>query len=376
MNHSSPKKPLTKKEIKNIITRYLTSKHLFKLDDPKFVNVVQDEVLLDTVLSGKESDREELLEQKFMDTDEVISRIVESTEEWYRIHNDREPIVRSELYFLLRNLCRSQSPRKATPRPVSVSVTRRRNHTVTCASGFENFQLDADSLVKGLNTTCASSTTVQPNPHNPKWKQIMVQGEHTKVIKERLIAGGIPRQWIKVIGKRVGRTKFVNSSRRGRFLRFRYRRTGKIRRWERTETSVLGKIARQGICQETIKLNPSKGGKKREAGKTRQDGKGRQDGKERQDGKKRQDDKKRWIDKKRSQASKKQQASKKHQAIKKQEAGEVLQSGNRPQVGNGQQGGGKQQNDGGQRASDKQQTDEKQQTRNKRQGGKKRQAGK
>ena len=84
-----------------MVSQYITLKHLFKPEDPKFINVTQDRLLLDTVLNGKEAGRAELLENKFMNTNEAISRIVSSTKAWYKISNgDRQPIIRSALGFL------------------------------------------------------------------------------------------------------------------------------------------------------------------------------------------------------------------------------------------------------------------------------------
>ncbi|KAF9649472.1 hypothetical protein BDM02DRAFT_3230271 [Thelephora ganbajun] len=180
-----PEEFLTKEGIKIVINQYLTSKHLFKPHDPGFVDITQDGLLLDTLLNGKEEDRPGLLEKKFMSTDEVVNRITNSTKAWYKISTgSRQPIIG-----------------EGTPHPISVNVVRRRNHTVTYISGFEIFRLDADNLAEGLKTACASSTAVQANPHDSKLKQIMVQGEHIKVVAECLIARGIQRRWIEVINR-------------------------------------------------------------------------------------------------------------------------------------------------------------------------------
>jgi len=89
--------------------------------------------------------------------------------------------------------------REGTPNPISVNAVHRRNHKVTYISGFETFGLNADNLAEGLRKACASSTTVQPDPRNPKLKQIMVQGEHVKAVAECLIAKGVQKRWIEVM---------------------------------------------------------------------------------------------------------------------------------------------------------------------------------
>jgi len=186
-----------------MVNQYITSKRLFKPEDPKFINVAQDRLLLDTLSNGKEAGRAELLKNKFMNANEAINRIVQSTKAWYKISNgDREPIIRSVLGFISSGTQDySQSPREGQPNPISVNVAHRGNYTITCVSGFEIFQLDAGSLAEELKTACASSTTVQPDSRKPELKQIMVQGEHVEVVAECLIARGIQRQWIEVVNR-------------------------------------------------------------------------------------------------------------------------------------------------------------------------------
>ena len=91
---------MTEEEVKTAIDQYLTSKRLFKPHDPKFVNVSRDKLLLDIVLSGDGGKEAKLLEERFMKTDEVISRIIGGTKACYKISaHDRHPIVRSVLDF-------------------------------------------------------------------------------------------------------------------------------------------------------------------------------------------------------------------------------------------------------------------------------------
>jgi len=195
---------MTEEEIKTVVNRYLTSKRLFKPQDPKFVNVAQDRLFLNTVLNGKEVGKAELLENKFMNTNEAINRIINSTKSWYRISTaDGQPIIRSVLRFFGfgGRVIHIRHRREGKPNPISVNVARcgdRGDYTITCVSGFEIFRLDADSLAEGLKTACASSTTVQPDPRKPDLKQITVQGERVEVIAECLIARGVQRQWIEV----------------------------------------------------------------------------------------------------------------------------------------------------------------------------------
>jgi len=85
---------LTEEEIRALTNRYIVSRGLFKWRDPKFVYVARDRLLLDTVLCGKGGVRAGLLEEKFMNIKEVINRIVNSTNPWYKISTgDGEPFI-------------------------------------------------------------------------------------------------------------------------------------------------------------------------------------------------------------------------------------------------------------------------------------------
>ena len=77
---------MTEEEVKMLTNQYLTSKRLFKLRGPEFVNVARDRLLMDTVLCGKGGVRAGLLKERFMNTNEVTNRIVNSTEPWYKIY--------------------------------------------------------------------------------------------------------------------------------------------------------------------------------------------------------------------------------------------------------------------------------------------------
>ena len=86
---------MTEKEIRTMVDQYLTSKCLFKPQDPKFVDVAQDKLLLDIVLKTKKAGKEELLENKFMNINEAINRIVNTTRLWYKISTGGgQPIIR------------------------------------------------------------------------------------------------------------------------------------------------------------------------------------------------------------------------------------------------------------------------------------------
>jgi len=135
-------------------------------------------------------------------TNEVISRIFNSTKAWYKISTgNRQLAIRSVVRFLLRRSGLSQSPREGNPHPISINVVHRHNHTVTYISGFEIFHLDAENLAEGLKMACASSTNVQPDSRKPELKQIMVQGEHVKAVTKCLITRGIQKPWIEVINR-------------------------------------------------------------------------------------------------------------------------------------------------------------------------------
>ena len=85
---------MTEEEVRALTNRYLESKCLFKLRGPEFVNVARDRLLMDTVLCGKGGVRAGLVKERFMNTNEVINRIFNSTKPWYKISTgDGQPFI-------------------------------------------------------------------------------------------------------------------------------------------------------------------------------------------------------------------------------------------------------------------------------------------
>lgn len=76
---------MTEEEVRTLTDQYLVSKRLFKLRDPEFVDLARDRLLMDTVLCGKGGVRAGLLKERFMNVNEVINRVVNSTKPWYKI---------------------------------------------------------------------------------------------------------------------------------------------------------------------------------------------------------------------------------------------------------------------------------------------------
>lgn len=87
---------MTEEEVKTVVNQYLTSNNLFKPRDSNTVDVSQDRLILDIVSNGREADKADLLQKKFVDVNAVIKKVVNSTKAWYKISTgDRQPIIRS-----------------------------------------------------------------------------------------------------------------------------------------------------------------------------------------------------------------------------------------------------------------------------------------
>ena len=88
---------MTEEEIKSVVNQYLTSNNLLKPRDSNTVDVSQDRLILDIVSNGREADKADLLQKKFVDVNVVIKKVVNTTKAWYKISTgDRQPIIRSE----------------------------------------------------------------------------------------------------------------------------------------------------------------------------------------------------------------------------------------------------------------------------------------
>lgn len=83
--------------------------------------------------------------------------------------------------------------------------TRQGRKQVTLVSGLEGFGVDIDDFADELRRLCAGSASVQPlSGASPKLnlKEVLVQGNQTKLVSEALVAKGIPKRWIKDEGKK------------------------------------------------------------------------------------------------------------------------------------------------------------------------------
>ena len=89
--------------------------------------------------------------------------------------------------------------RKGELKHISVILkTRQGRRAVTCVTGFENFQVEADDFAEELRKACASSTSVNPLPGKAAGQEIMIQGKQLKAVTDLLIAKGVPKQWIEI----------------------------------------------------------------------------------------------------------------------------------------------------------------------------------
>ena len=96
----------------------------------------------------------------------------------------------------------------------------------TFISGFETFGIEAGTLSEELSKMCASATSgqsafmmspweagfhnaaiVSPLPGKGADQEVMVQGEHRKIVSDMLVAKGVPENCVHTTGIKGGKGK-------------------------------------------------------------------------------------------------------------------------------------------------------------------------
>ena len=77
-----------------MIIKYITTRQLINAHDQSYINVNQDDILLETVAGGGESS--DGLE--FLKREEVVQRVLEKMQSWYEVSVEgKEPILKCVL---------------------------------------------------------------------------------------------------------------------------------------------------------------------------------------------------------------------------------------------------------------------------------------
>ncbi|KAL4071554.1 hypothetical protein V8B97DRAFT_2042362 [Scleroderma yunnanense] len=172
----------THAELKAAVIKYITTRQLINVHDQSYVNVSQDDLLLETV-AGKNESHESF---EFLKREEVVRRLTEKMQSWYEIRAEgREPVLK-----------------KGQLKPICIVVVKmkqgRRSNTVV--SGFEPFFIEGEMMAEELRRICAGSTSVSPMPGKNAGLKVLVQGKQIKATTEFLLSKGVPKNWIEATG--------------------------------------------------------------------------------------------------------------------------------------------------------------------------------
>ncbi|KAG1725024.1 hypothetical protein EDD22DRAFT_927327 [Suillus occidentalis] len=169
-------------EIKTVLDKYVTDRHLVNAHDQSYINVGADELLQTTICK---SDNPANME--FFKREQLIERLSDKMQSWYKICAEgRDPVLK-----------------KGQIKPISVVVkVRQGRKATTLITGFEPFFLEAVALAEELKTRCASSTSVSPAPGKSSGMEVLVQGKKTKEVTEFLASRGVPKRWVHTEGKK------------------------------------------------------------------------------------------------------------------------------------------------------------------------------
>lgn len=85
-------------------------------------------------------------------------------------------------------------------KPINLAIKIRGGRkAVTVITGFETFGISEEHLAEELNKKCASATTFGEIPNQAKGVkalEILVQGKHIAMVRDLLIAKGVPKRMI------------------------------------------------------------------------------------------------------------------------------------------------------------------------------------
>ena len=91
----SPGDLFTQVEIRSIVNGYVTAKQILNPNDPSYVSVGEDSILLGALSNLKAGERKQLQETQFLRRNEVADRIINNMQPWYEITAEgKDPIVK------------------------------------------------------------------------------------------------------------------------------------------------------------------------------------------------------------------------------------------------------------------------------------------
>ncbi|KAN0141791.1 hypothetical protein V8E53_000253 [Lactarius tabidus] len=167
-------------EVKSALLAYVEKHDLVNRFEQQYINVSSDAVL-SAALYGSPNTKGSTPAPEFAKREAALSALCDHMQPWYRIATPGdEPITK-----------------KGALRPISVTSRvrqGRRGKACTHITGFEPYQLSAETLADALRVRCASSTSVSSMASGGQ--EVMVQGKQTQVVLELLGSLGVPKKWV------------------------------------------------------------------------------------------------------------------------------------------------------------------------------------
>ncbi|KAJ5902118.1 Translation initiation factor SUI1 [Penicillium taxi] len=149
--------------------------------------------LANTIFTSTSSDDQSTLRRGMVTRDALLKRLVE------------DPSLLQPYYAFLKpgQTLADVKPKSGTPPKVSVILEKRTgSKTVTRVSNLEIFGIIPAVLAEELQKKCASSTSVTQAVGATKGvMEVLVQGDHRKILDTALTRRGLKSQWISVVDK-------------------------------------------------------------------------------------------------------------------------------------------------------------------------------
>lgn len=193
LSHNDPKNFYTSSDVSKRLNEYITSRDppLVSPSNPRIISL--NPFISNKVIASNSPSDLNILSQGTILRDALFKRIIEDPSLCAPFHTLRKP---------------GQRPEDVKPKPgavpkVSMTLEKRTGSKLMMRiAGLETFGLVPQHLADELQKKCASSTSVAQAVGSAKgMMEVMVQGDHRRVVEGVLGKEGVKTQWIETVDK-------------------------------------------------------------------------------------------------------------------------------------------------------------------------------
>lgn len=191
LSNNDPKNYYSAQDIQKRLADYLTSQNLISPSNPRVISL--NPFISNKILTSDSPADQGALARGTIFRDVLLRRIIE------------DPSLCAPYHALIKP---GQNLEDVKPKPgalpkITVTLERRTgNKVVTRVTGLETFGVVPQLMAEELQKKCASSTSVSQATGAAKGlMEVLVQGDHRRVVDAALNKRGVKSQWVDVVDK-------------------------------------------------------------------------------------------------------------------------------------------------------------------------------